>query len=105
MTDKPDTAVTSDNPRSSSPPPPRPDIKQSPVCELDQLRNKYMGLKLITTGRVSIATDGIENVDWVLANNLPTHSNSATHPWYPHQLKKLSYTTNQQQIITWIEYA
>lgn len=76
-----------------------------PVSELDVHMNHYLGLKVITSGKVDLSLEGEEGKHWVKAEDLPKYSQRNCEQYYPYQPKRILFETNKQNIITWVRYA
>jgi len=99
-----------------SPSMPSPAVARSPVprggvvapplpgVELDQLQRMFMGLKVLSAGKVDPSAEGVEGKHWVRSEDLPTHSASMCEKWAPWQRKRICFEMNKENIITWVRY-
>jgi len=75
-----------------------------PSSELDVLRNRYVGLKIIGEGRVDIVKEGHHLKQWVLESDLLTTSTVQCQYYYPYQPRRIVYQVNEMNVITWVRY-
>ena len=71
-----------------------------PVSELDLLREKFLGLRVLADSELAH-----ENEQAVKQSELPTVSKVACHLYAPFSQRHILYSKNKQNVITWIQYS
>ena len=79
-----------------------PRQQPAPLCELDELRNRFMGLRVVQDDEPE------DLVSTVRVSTLPQYSSTACHlhggPMERLQPKRIKYSLNNQGCIVWISY-
>jgi hypothetical protein len=76
-------------------------LSSFPFNELDQLRHKYVGYKLLKKGEQPPKQ---KDEPYIYEDQLPSLSKKAAHIRYPYQSKQFRFDTNKHGQICWIDY-